>query len=271
MRRRVGPFVQQEKNAYIMSAPVETLYDEFVKAHTDAKIKLSQYKLELPWNRKKAYRETCLDRLDLNFEWHLQAFKVAMDMLSPLHTASTDDAEGRAQAEAPPADPLLLELAALAALSSKTEFANALVCSACLGDDTAQACLDGECNACSFRRLWSQGMRPKVMALDAGGKTEAVRDDVFTLWEKMLSWDVVKSSDGDDDRDLRHLITGTITELLDACEPVFKGWLPHRYHGCQAIVAELDCYRNMTPGVLCTNADWAENGELVLKLQTTET
>lgn len=39
-----------------MSAPEETLYDEFIKAHPEVKISLRQYKEELPWHRKKAYR-----------------------------------------------------------------------------------------------------------------------------------------------------------------------------------------------------------------------
>ena len=55
-----------------MSGPEETLYEEFKAAHPEVKIKLAQYKEELPWHRKKAYRETCLDRLDLNFLWHRQ-------------------------------------------------------------------------------------------------------------------------------------------------------------------------------------------------------
>lgn len=258
------------QNAHIMSAPEETLYDEFIKAHPEVKISLRQYKEELPWHRKKAYRETCLDRLDLNFEWHRQALKVALEMLSPLHSPSTDDAEGEAQAEAPQADPLLLELADLAATSSKSLFASKLVspCSESLGDDTKEACLDGKCSCCGFGRLWSRGLRPKVIVLDKGGKTEAVRDTVSTLWEKRLSWDVVKSSDEHgEEGDLRHTITGTVTELLDACEMVFKGWVPHRYHGVQAREAEIECERNLTPAKLRIASDWAENGELVVKQQ----
>ena len=80
------------------------------------------------------------------------------------------------QADAQQADPLLLELAELADTTSKSTFASKLVCSECLGDDTAEACLDGKCNKCGFGRLWSQGLRPKVMVLDKGGKTEAVLD-----------------------------------------------------------------------------------------------
>ena len=260
-----SPLLRQ--NAHILSAPVEELYDEFSKAHPESKVKLAQYKEELPWNRKKAYRETCLDRIDLNFEWHRQALKVAVEMLKPLYASSSADAEGEAAADVSPVDPMLQELVALAAISSKSKFANALVCSEHLGDETKAPCLDQECCSCSFARIWSRGLRPKVLKLDPNGKSEAVRDDVSSLWEKQLSWDVVKSSDEGDDRDLRHTITGTVTELLDACEDVFKGWVPHRYHAVQAREAEIECDRNVTPAKLRNNSDWSENGEIVLKLQ----
>ena len=115
--------------AHIVSDQSEVLYADFKKMHPEVTLELSQYKEELPWNRKKAYRETCLDRIDLNFQWHHDALKVALDMLSPLHSASSADAEGDAAVEAPQPDPLLRELAALAALKSKTAIANFLVCS----------------------------------------------------------------------------------------------------------------------------------------------
>mmetsp|Transcript_10548 Transcript_10548/g.31128 ORF Transcript_10548/g.31128 Transcript_10548/m.31128 type:complete len:304 (+) Transcript_10548:423-1334(+) len=250
MRRRVGPFVVQEKNAHIMSNTEEAVFDDFVKAHPEVDIKFSQYKQELPWYRKKAYRETCLDRIDLNFEWHREALKVALDVLSPLHAGPAADAEGEAETEAPQPDPLLKELAVVAATTSKSGFANTLVCSDCLGDNTEVACLDQTCHKCSFARLWSKGLRPKVLALNTNTNTESVRNSVSSLCEKQLSWDVVKSSDEGGDRNLRHTITGTITELLDSCEDVFRGWVPHRYHAVQAREAEIECDRTLTPGKL---------------------
>ena len=189
-------------------------------------------------------------------------------MLATLHSASTDDAEGEAQAEALQADPLLKELVDLAATTSKSAFVSKLVCSKCLGDDTKEACLDQTCLECSFARIWSRGLRHKVMALDAGGETEAVRNTVSSLWEKRLSWDIVKSSDASgDERNLRHVVTGTVTEALDSCEEVLKGAVPHCYHAVQALEAEIECDRNVTPAKLRNNSDWSENGEIVLKLQ----
>ena len=111
------------QNAHIMSDTEEAIYEDFAKTHPEVSIKLSQYKVELPWNRKNAYRETCLDRIDLNFEWHREALRVALDVLSPLHFAPAAHAEGDAEAGAAQPDPLLQELAALATTTSKSAFA----------------------------------------------------------------------------------------------------------------------------------------------------
>lgn len=83
MRRRVGPFVVSEKPGHIMSDQEEVIYEDFIKAHPEETIKPRQYKYELPWNRKHAYRETCLDRVDLNFEWHRQGLQVMTHMRLP--------------------------------------------------------------------------------------------------------------------------------------------------------------------------------------------
>ena len=104
------------------------MYDLFRKARPDIKIGLTQYKGELPWNLKKAYRSTCLDRCDVNFDWHRQGLRVAMELLAPLLAPPSEDAEGDAEAEAAPADPLLRELSKFAALTSRTEIGNELVC-----------------------------------------------------------------------------------------------------------------------------------------------
>ena len=269
MRRRRGPFVIEERNAHIMSAPEETVYEEFLKAHPDIKICLAQYKEEMPWHRKKAYRETCLDRVDLNFDWARQALKVAVGILAPLLLASIDDAEGGAEAEAPPPNLLLQKLATLAATTSKSTFASTLVspCSKCLGDETAEACLDGKCGACGFGQFWSRGLRPMVLATNSHTNTESVGLEVSTLWEEHMSWDEVKSGDDEGDKNLRHTVTGTVTEFFDAFEDICKSWVPHRYHAVQAREAEIECDRQITPAKLRNNSDWSENGEIVLKLQ----
>jgi hypothetical protein len=243
MRRRLGPFVHEERPASIMSDTLEGVFADYQQTNPDSTIKLSQYKLELPWYHKKAYRSTCLDRVDVNFDWHRQGLKVVIDLLAPLHAPPSHDAEGEAEAEAPPPDSLLVQLAAFAELTSRSKLGDALVCSQCLGDATDSNCIDGACEmGCGFKRWWSKGLRPKVLQLNVDG-TESVRNGASALWEQPMMWDMVKpGSDGSngssaEESDLRALVSGTVTEFLDACEEVHRGWVPHRYHAVQAKVS----------------------------------
>ena len=246
------------------------MHVDYRRVHPDSKLSLSQYKEQLPWNTKKAYRSTCMDRLDVNFDWHRQGLKVAIDLLTPLHTPPTEDAEGEVEANSQPGDPLLKELAAFAALNRYSLISNGLVCSECLGDETAKACLEGTC-ICGMQRWWSNGLRPKVMQKNADG-TESICNGVSPLWEQRLSWDTIKpgadgSGDSAEESDLRHTVTGTLTELLDAAKSVHRGWLPHRFLAVQSKESELELERNLTPGKLAANSDWSENGEIVVRQQ----
>ena len=273
MKRRVAPFTFKEKPAFIQSLTEEAMFTEFRKAHPGSKIKFSQYKLELPWNRKKAYRSTCLDRAEVNFEWHRQAFKMVMDVLAPLHSPSNEDAEGEAEATAELPDPRLKELAAFAALGSRTEISNTLVqpCCTCLGDATGLDCIDKNCQCCGMQRLWSKGVRAAVMQQNTDG-SESVRGSASSLWEQQVSWDAVKpggdgNGDSAEDSDLRHTISGTIVECLDAIESAHRGWLPHRFHAVQAKASQLELRQNATPGMLLNDSDWSENGTIEVKDQ----
>lgn len=128
----------------------------------------------------------------------------------------------------------------------------------------------GKCTCCGFQQWWSKGLRPKVLQTNADG-SESVRNGVSQLWEQRITWDTIKSGDGGgdsaEDSDLRHTVSGTITEYLDACETVHDGWTPHRFHAVQAKVAEVELEQNLTPGKLKADSDWSENGEIVVKQQ----
>ena len=278
MRRRVGPFLIEEKPAFIQSDTEAALFELFQTARPDVKIEVAQYKRELPWNMKKAYRSTCLDRCEVNFDWHRQGLGAAMEILAPLLSSPTEDAEDEAEAEARPPDPLLQELARFAQLTSRREIGNELVCMPALvapgderlGDGTAQRCLDGQCK-CGFKRFWSNGLRPKVLQQNEDG-TETLRTGVSPLWGQQMSWDTIKpggdgNGDSAEDSDLRHTVSGTAWEFLDACEDVHRGWVPHRFHGVQSKKAETESDQNLTPCKLKNDSDWSENGEIVVKMQ----
>jgi hypothetical protein len=169
-----------------------------------------------------------------------------------------------------PADWLLQQFVDFAMLSRKSEIGHALVCSRFLGDDTSTACLAGSCLRCGFKRLWSRGLRSRILKKNAEGEEELI-NGVDPLWGHQLTWDTLKpggdephGSTGDD---LRFSVTGTVTAFLDCFEAVQDNWTPHRFHTVQAKMAERELEQNMTPAQVKDDSDWSENGEIVLKDQ----
>ena len=157
-----------------------------------------------------------------------------------------------------PAKPLVQQLINFALLVHMSDVGNAFICSACLGDDTQQECLDKECSRCSFARIWSKGLRPQIKESD-------------DFWAREISWDCLKpggdENHGATDNELRHTVSGTLIDFLDAFEIVQSNWLPHRFHSVQAKAAERELEQNLTPQKLRKNTDWAENGEIIVKDQ----
>lgn len=332
MKRRTGPCTVEEKAALILSDVREAMFADFQEKHPEIKISFSQWKETLKtevWNMKKAYRSTCLDRVDVNYKWHRETLLVVATMLAiemepPQQDADADDREEqppdaltwhRIGADPPtavadvddnaigeelvnetlaalltkqtrlteaewascgiaklhshhyikagdsyfrPAPSLEKQLIEFASLTLMSQVGNALVCSECLGDETADDCLHDRCDRCSFRRIWSNGIRKRIEP-----------DDEF--WAQEISWDMLKpggdSTHGSSDNELRHTVTGTLIDFLDAFEPVQGNWKPHRFHAVQAKVAERELEQNLTPKKLKKDTDWSENGELIVKDQ----
>eukprot|EP00966_Prymnesium_polylepis_P328362 7384167-Prymnesium_polylepis.2 len=156
-----------------------------------------------------------------------------------------------------PAKPLAQQLVDFASLTLMSQVGNALVHSACL-DDATLAELEGTDERSGFSRLWSKGLRPRI-------------DDNDEFWAQEISWDTLKpggdGNHGSCDNDLRHTVSGTLIDFLDAFEIVQRNWLPHRFHTVQAKVAERELDQNLTPQKLRKNSDWAENGEIIVKEQ----
>ena len=54
----MGPFLVEEKPGFIQSDTEEAMFELFSQAHPDIKIKLSQYKEELPWNMMRGRQDS---------------------------------------------------------------------------------------------------------------------------------------------------------------------------------------------------------------------
>lgn len=96
MKRRIGPFLVEEKPAYILSDVKQAMYADFKLKNSSINIKFSKYKQvleEVAWNLKKAYRSTCLDRVFCNYKWHREALLVVAKLLAEMVAPPQRDAD----------------------------------------------------------------------------------------------------------------------------------------------------------------------------------
>ena len=326
VKKRTGPFTLEHRPGLILEDVREAMYTDFEEKHPGL-LKFSQWKKVVKdevWQIKKAYRLTCLDRVDSNYNWHREALVVVAKQLAELlHPPEMDAEQDNGDDDAPqpavnflewvpcclpsltcdeckevvsealaaalatgqtsfmpteweafqvteisskhfvragdqyfkPMCSMLQQLIDFASLRRNTHIGNALVCGNCLGDGTPQACIDGSCERCGFQRLWSNGLRTEIF--DADGK---LADDAHALWSAPISWDCLKPG-GDDTQgttsdDLRHSVSGTFAEFLDAFEIVQRNWLPHRFHGVYDKQARCELDKVMTPTKIKDDSDW---------------
>ena len=189
MRRLLAPRCWEEMQAMIQSDTLLNIYKQFIKDYPDDTIGFTNFKLLKPWNLKKAYRETCLCRMCELFRLYMGGLHMAGELLMKAffdNDASEgggdggdgdgdgvgdgggggggggddgggdDDGDGGAKE-------LILELARLCELKSKSGIADLLVCSGCV-EKAKPECRDGACPHCGFKRLWSKGVRKQVMS-----------------------------------------------------------------------------------------------------------
>ena len=178
MRRHVGPRVWETRQALILLFTIYTMFALFDAKHPGL-LRLAQYKItfnEVVWHAKHAYRETCLCRTCFNKRCYREAMRVLAKILALLAKPSPrEDAEGGGGDDEPePVDPSLTKLLQFCEScdSGRRRAITEMVCADRL-EDVDIRCVRGTCERCGFARLWSKGMRPKLV--DAYGKLRASR------------------------------------------------------------------------------------------------
>ena len=236
----------------IQTLNINEIYRVFEQTYPLDKISLSQFRKLKPWNLIKAYRETCLCRTCEAFRLYVKALNIIGKLLKDLlqsdenlqqqesiaENPGGEDAEASAEASAAAsaaaslqADDKFEQLVGFCKLDSKSEMVNRLVCAPCLMS-AEPACVDGSCASCGFKKMWSEGVRPKLV--DNEGK---LQPGVSSAWEQEVRYEVIKSSkstpsDGSsiEDKDtLRERRTATVIEFLDAFEDASKKFPAHRH------------------------------------------
>lgn len=262
----------------IQTSTLDEIYRIFLKTYPLDKLSFTQFKLYKPWNLVKAYRETCLCRMCEVFRLYVQGLNAVSKLLTSLVNTSSDGTTAADEADdeyiaadtattrEEAADPCLLELVKFCCLESKSEIADALVCGGFLTNNssTKKECITGSCSNCGFKRLWSQGLRPKLVDSDANG---AIRDGVSPVWSQQVRWETLKSSGSapdsafsDEKETLRAQRVGTVIQFLDAFETASVQFPAHRHLVWDAKVKAHQRDRYCWPGMLLSDYDWSENG-----------
>ena len=264
----------------IQTLTLKEIYRIFQKTDVLDKLAFSTFKLLKPWNLIKAYRETCLCRVCEIFRLYTEGLHEVAKLLEPLVAPCGDredagddgddeDMEVAEMATAAASDPELVAITKFCAHSEKSNMVKDMICGDCL-DNAEMKCVEGTCGLCGFAKIWSKGLRPKLI-----GDDKQLRDGVAGVWEQTMRWETLKSggstpsngSNSDEKDTLRAQVTGTIIEFLDAFEAASVKFPAHRHLIADAKAKALRRSRYFWPGMLLSDYDWSENGVINPKYQ----
>lgn len=248
----------------IQTLTLDEIYRVFVRTYPLDKLSFTQFKLLKPWNVIKAYRETCLCRLCELFRLYIMGLRVVASILKPLTDVVQNDGQHDEDSTCPEDSPDedLLSLAKFCSHERKQDMVDRLVCGGRLHSAKIE-CFNGKCPDCGFSKLWSKGLRPKIVGSDS-----MLLDGVASVWGHEIRWETLKSSsstpsggtDGDGSDTLRAQKRGSVVDFLDAFEAVCAKFPAHRHLVLDAKEKAGQVLRNLWPGMLLGNYDWSENG-----------
>jgi hypothetical protein len=159
------------------------------------------------------------------------------------------------------------------------EQADFLVCSGCVAEASA-ACVDGKCQRCGFKALWSSrvsGLRQLIV--DGDGH---MRADAASEWGTPMNWETYTHAvtespaapwegDGDelappsgDKEPMRQQKTATLVDFFDEFEqlPAPK-FVEHRRILSELKRGSQQLYERLAPSTIVLDVDWSENCTLV--------
>lgn len=275
-RRHLGRNVWQSLQAMIQTLTLDEIFRVFKKTYPLDKLAYTQFRLLKPWNLIKAYRETCLCRVCEMFRLYIQALHVVAELLKPLVEPVERGADGNGdaeaeveEAEAEAADPDLKRLAWFCSLPMKSDMVKEMICAPCLTEAQPE-CVDGSCSTCGIGKIWSRGMRPKVVGTDG-----ELLEGVSPIWGQEVRYEVLKSSgstpsDGSNTEDkdsLRAQRMSSVVDFLDEFEEASAKFPKHRHLVGDTKAKAKQRDQNFWPGMLLSDYDWSENGIIALARQ----
>ena len=179
------------------------MWGKFKAANATVKVSLASFKRLVPWYVRKGGRESCLCGCCENMRLLLKALNDAQEHLhdalmdtmdesgAPCCTDVSDDNDGTPRIPTSHA-----RLCSIAAETSKSTLVAAMLCDGAISEGKC-ACVDGGCDQCGFKQLWSLGLRPRIVddtvipPTSRGGKphTESsLKPDASTKWGRMIKY-----------------------------------------------------------------------------------
>lgn len=146
-------------------------------------------------------------------------------------------------------------------LDSKSDVVKAFLCEGAFVGAGREQCINGDCRACGMKKIWSEGLRPHVVAWGNVLPTAPVQFQTVVKWVRIKS---SKEKDANQGKDTRYdARQGTIVQFLDELESETCRKYPHHRFTIQqqkSMDAQFD--RNRWPGWLLVNIDFAMDGTI---------
>ena len=276
VRQRIANKKCREEQMLVMQHTFDDLYGMFMQAHQSSpklsKVSRTMFYRLRPWYLRFAKVDSCLCSCCENYAGYMEGIRIIAAYLRDVLKVTGD---------------LERKLVSLGECKHKKEHMDILLCAP--SERTAQ-CINGSCKLCGFKRLWSEGLRPKIVDKDGDitqGYLRWMR--VFKSFRyEMIDKETGKTTrEGDaeepacDDDGEWHLVKpkkvtrmldrvekqGSIVDFLDDWEPVFVRMCHHRDTIARCKDADVEYERNAQPGWLKIDCDFAENFTILKKRQ----
>ena len=270
VRRRVGPGLYQTAQALLIYSTYAALYALFVTQYPAIAISFSVFKALRPWYVRRAKQEGCLCKHCENFKCYQETLHSLPKLFESVVTPSSLDADdagedddGELEIDEWAGKAGLLKLLEFCALRSKSDMMRKALCDGAYDGAGKQRCINGECSACGFGKLfWSKSLRSHVV--DAHGN---LKQDAPVEFSSQVKWKRIRSSNktapGEAKQPNYEVKTGTVIEFLDEFERDTMRKFPHHRFTIlrqKAMAAEFE--RNRWPGWVQCDIDFAMDGDI---------
>lgn len=257
--------------ALIIYARYRSLYSLYLSRYPAYPISFATFKKLRPWYVRRAKEESCLCKQCENFKQQQYTLSSIAELLKPLQLPSPgadgEDAPEEdnevAEAEDWVGGSCLEKLIAFCELESKAEMVKHFLCEGAFQNEGKQACINGSCQLCGFKNLWSNGLRQHVV-----DKEGNVRSSAPVPFQSVVEWVRIRSSkpmsNPPEPNDTRYETRqGTVVQFLDEFERETARKFPHhRFTISRQKSTDAQFNRNRWPGWLGFAVDFAMDGTI---------